>query len=62
MEIPKYCPYCGSRNLEELMPTELLVDNLPWLIKHYECQSCLEVFDKIMQSDDEFFNDASQNN
>jgi DNA-directed RNA polymerase subunit RPC12/RpoP len=62
MEIPKYCPYCGSKNLEELIPTELLVDNISWVINHYECQDCLEVFEKIILPEDEYFNNISQNN
>ncbi|KAA0256819.1 hypothetical protein FHQ18_11865 [Deferribacter autotrophicus] len=44
---PVFCPYCGEQNLEELNPTEIMVDNDLWIIFHYECQSCGEVFDKI---------------
>lgn len=45
---PQICPYCGERRLEELEPTEIMVDNSLWVIHHYECQFCTEVFDKII--------------
>lgn len=45
---PEICPYCGEKRLEELQPTEILVDNSLWTIYHYECQFCTEVFDKII--------------
>ncbi|MDY6820075.1 MAG: hypothetical protein SVN78_00455 [Deferribacterota bacterium] len=58
---PKYCPYCGKKLIEELDSTELIVDNTKWVINHYECQSCLEVFDKINIEDEDFL-DENQNN
>ncbi|MGE4318156.1 MAG: hypothetical protein AB7E96_04535 [Deferribacterales bacterium] len=45
---PEICPYCGERRLEELQPTEIMVDEMLWTIYHYECQFCTEVFDKII--------------
>jgi hypothetical protein len=45
---PEICPYCGEKRLEELEPTEIMVDNSLWVIHHYECQFCTEVFDKII--------------
>ncbi|MEF3254177.1 MAG: hypothetical protein K6348_01215 [Deferribacterales bacterium] len=48
---PTYCPYCGEDALEELDPTELVVDNQRWIIYHYECAVCNEVFDKIYIDD-----------
>lgn len=45
---PEICPYCGERRLEELQPTEVVVDDMLWTIYHYECQFCTEVFDKII--------------
>lgn len=49
---PEICPYCGEKRLEELQPTEILVDNSLWTIYHYECQFCTEVFDKIVTEGD----------
>ncbi|MCX8083407.1 MAG: hypothetical protein N3C60_00580 [Calditerrivibrio sp.] len=49
---PTFCPYCGEEHLDELDPTELMVDNQKWLIYHYECQACGEVFDKIFIDED----------
>lgn len=49
---PEICPYCGEKRLEELMPTEIMVDNSLWTIYHYECQFCTEVFDKIVTEGD----------
>jgi DNA-directed RNA polymerase subunit RPC12/RpoP len=57
MEIPKYCPYCGSENLEELQPTELLIGNNYWFIYHYGCSVCLEVFDKITLESEQYNDD-----
>ena len=45
---PEICPYCGEKRLEELQPTEIMVDDTVWTIYHYECQFCTEVFDKII--------------
>ncbi|MGD9809379.1 MAG: hypothetical protein AB7E76_13400 [Deferribacterales bacterium] len=45
---PEMCPYCGEKTLEELQPTEIVVDEMLWTIYHYECQFCSEVFDKIV--------------
>ncbi|TCK60549.1 hypothetical protein [Seleniivibrio woodruffii] len=45
---PEICPFCGEKRLEELEPTEIMVDNSLWVIHHYECQFCTEVFDKII--------------
>jgi len=45
---PEMCPYCGEKRLEELQPTEIAVDEMLWMIHHYECQFCNEVFDKII--------------
>ncbi|TYB33465.1 MAG: hypothetical protein FXF49_06025 [Flexistipes sinusarabici] len=50
---PLFCPYCGEKNLEELEPTEIMVDNDLWIIYHYECQDCAEVFDKIVLRDED---------
>lgn len=44
---PEMCPYCGEKRLEELQPTEVVIDEMLWTIYHYECQFCNEVFDKI---------------
>jgi hypothetical protein len=49
---PTYCPYCGEQHLDELDPTELIVDNHRWIIYHYECRVCNEVFDKIYLEDE----------
>lgn len=48
---PIFCPYCGKQSLEELEPTELVVDNDVWYIMHYECKECLETFDKVVLKD-----------
>ena len=48
---PTFCPYCGERELEQIDSTELTVDNTPWIIYHYECQQCREIFDKIFIND-----------
>ena len=48
---PKFCPYCGSGRIEPLEPTELMVDDMKWIVYHYECQDCLEIFDKIFIND-----------
>ena len=45
---PTMCPYCGEKRLEELQPTEVVIDDMLWTIYHYECQFCSEVFDKII--------------
>ncbi|PLX70017.1 MAG: hypothetical protein C0603_03510 [Denitrovibrio sp.] len=45
---PEMCPYCGEKRLEELQPTEVVIDDTLWTIHHYECQFCTEVFDKII--------------
>lgn len=45
---PEMCPYCGEKRLEELQPTEVVIDDMLWTIYHYECQFCSEVFDKII--------------
>ncbi|ADD68504.1 hypothetical protein Dacet_1740 [Denitrovibrio acetiphilus DSM 12809] len=45
---PEMCPYCGEKRLEELQPTEVVIDDMLWTIYHYECQFCSEVFDKIV--------------
>lgn len=45
---PEMCPYCGEKRLEELQPTEVVIDDILWTIHHYECQFCSEVFDKII--------------
>lgn len=50
---PIFCPYCGKQKLEELNPTEIVVDNDIWIIFHYECQECGEVFDKIFLKDED---------
>lgn len=50
---PLFCPYCGEKNLEELDPTEMIVDNDMWIIHHYECQDCAEIFDKIILRDED---------
>jgi len=50
---PIFCPYCGKQKLEELSPTEIVVDNDVWIIFHYECQECREVFDKIYLKDED---------
>lgn len=49
---PEICPYCGEKRLEELQPTEVVVDDMLWTIYHYECQFCTEVFDKIIPEGD----------
>jgi len=54
---PLFCPYCGEKNLEELDPTEIMVDNDLWIIYHYECQDCSEVFDKIVLRDEDLMDD-----
>lgn len=48
---PLFCPYCGKKNLSELEPSELSVDDDVWYIFHYECAKCLETFDKIVLKD-----------
>jgi hypothetical protein len=54
---PIFCPYCGLKRLEELDPTEIMVDNDIWIIYHYECQECAEIFDKILLKDEGFIDD-----
>ncbi|MGC8769482.1 hypothetical protein [Calditerrivibrio sp.] len=49
---PSFCPYCGEDHLDELDPTELMVDNQKWIIYHYECKVCGEIFDKIFIDED----------
>jgi hypothetical protein len=48
---PVFCPYCGNQKIEELEPTEMMVDNDMWYIFHYECNECGETFDKIVLKD-----------
>lgn len=48
---PLFCPYCGEKSLNELEPSELLIDNDEWYIFHYECSKCRETFDKIVLKD-----------
>jgi len=48
---PIFCPYCGKKSLEELEPTELMVDNDVWYILHYECKECSEMFDRVLLKD-----------
>jgi len=54
---PIFCPYCGLKRLEELDPTEIMVDNDIWIIYHYECQECAEIFDKILLKDEGLIDD-----
>lgn len=52
---PQFCPYCGEKQLEELEPTEVMMENDVWTIHHYECQFCGELFDKIVpEGEDEW--------
>jgi len=59
---PIFCPYCGMKRLEELDPTEVMMDNDIWIIYHYECQECAEVFDKILLKDESFMDEFDGDN
>lgn len=54
---PLFCPYCGEKEIEELDPTEMMVDDDFWIIYHYECQECSEIFDKILLKDEAVLDD-----
>lgn len=58
---PSYCPFCGNKNIELLEPTEMYVDSDIWIIYHYECQLCNEIFDKIYLKDEGALSDEIEN-
>lgn len=58
--VPIYCPFCSEQKLEELEPTEMFVDTDIWIIYHYECQSCHEIFDKVYLKEEEAVSDIDE--
>lgn len=44
---PIMCPFCGGAELFEEEQTEIEADDEYWVIYHWRCADCNEVFDKI---------------
>lgn len=45
---PIMCPFCGGAELIEQEESELETDDEYWVIYHWHCSDCGEVFEKIV--------------
>jgi len=57
---PIMCPFCGGGELIEEEESELETDDEYWVIYHWRCIDCGEVFDKVVAEPlSEKFEDAT---
>ncbi len=45
---PIMCPFCGGAELVEQEESEIETDDEYWVIYHWHCSDCGEVFEKIV--------------
>jgi uncharacterized Zn finger protein len=45
---PIMCPFCGGAELIEEEETELETEDEYWVVYHWRCPDCGELFDKVV--------------